>query len=75
MAKYGSAGFQFILPFAALTGAGIWADLRLGTMPGFTINGAVLGFVIGLLRLRQLAARLRREQKRRGRPPESDGSD
>ena len=59
--RYSTAGLQFILPFAGLAVLGIWVDRKLHTLPGFTINGAILGFIVGVLRLRQLARTSRHE--------------
>ncbi len=66
--RYSTAGLQFIIPFAALTVLGIWIDRKLHTLPGFTINGAVIGFVAGVLRLRQLARAARDEQRGEDEP-------
>ena len=77
--EYLSAGLQFIVPFGAFVGLGIWLDQRWGTMPGMTIQGAIVGFVLGLLRLRQLAKAIQKEaeqhqQRRADEAPPADES-
>jgi F0F1-type ATP synthase assembly protein I len=62
--EYLSAGLQFIVPFGAFVALGIWLDTRWGTMPGMTVQGAIVGFVLGLLRLRQLAKGILEEAER-----------
>ena len=74
--EYLSAGLQFIIPFGAFVALGIWLDQRWGTMPGMTIQGAIVGFILGLLRLRQLAKAIQKEaEQRRHRPDESPPAD
>jgi hypothetical protein len=46
--RYSHLGIQFLLSVAVPTGAGIWADRKLGTVVLFTILGFLLGFVGGI---------------------------
>ena len=43
--QYTCVGTQFTLTFCLGVGGGIWLDGKQGTMPGYTITGAVLGAV------------------------------
>lgn len=46
--QHSSAGIQFTLTFLLGLGGGYLLDRHLGTTPGFTANGGVLGFVVGV---------------------------
>ena len=63
LGRYYTAGLQFIIPFAGFALAGVFVDRHLKSLPGFTIQGAILGFVLGMWRLRQLAKSYRKEQE------------
>ena len=69
MLRYMSAGMEFIVTFGVPLAGGLWLDKRLGTMPGFTLLGAAVGFSAGLYRL----VKTGRQAQREARPPQDDG--
>lgn len=60
--RVGSLGLQMVLP--ALLG--YWLDLQWLTRPAFTISGAVLGFVLFMLKLLALAKELSKSSSQAG---------
>ena len=63
--QYTCVGTQFTLTFCLGVGGGIWLDGKQGTMPGYTITGAVLGFAVGLRNLIQQAQQIRKQGRKR----------
>jgi len=66
--QYASAGIEFIVTFGVLLGGGLLLDRWLGSMPAFTLVGALAGFAGGLLRLVRAGRRVQ------GRPTD-EGKD
>jgi ATP synthase protein I len=58
-ARLTTIALEMVIPPAG----GYWLDGRIGTSPAFVIVGAILGFVLGIFHLVQLA--------RQQRPPTS----
>ncbi|MGC8666619.1 MAG: AtpZ/AtpI family protein [Chthonomonadales bacterium] len=50
-----------VAPIVLLTLLGAWLDGRLRHSPAFTLGGALVGIVVGLLNMIRLVARLNRE--------------
>ena len=51
MGKYLGLGLQFAASVGLLTFGGYWLDGRVGTLPLFTVLGALLGFIGATLSL------------------------
>ena len=51
LGTYVTTGLAFGAVMLVFTGAGYWLDGRLGTLPVFTVAGAVLGCAGGFLHL------------------------
>jgi F0F1-type ATP synthase assembly protein I len=49
--RFVTAGVEFFVVFGVLLGGGVLLDLRLGTMPIWTLIGLAAGFASGLYRL------------------------
>lgn len=50
-----SLGFLIALPLVLFTVGGVWLDMRMGTMPIFTIIGALGGMIMaGILMFRNI---------------------
>ncbi|MFP4054953.1 MAG: AtpZ/AtpI family protein [Phycisphaerae bacterium] len=64
LAKYGTAGFEFIVAFLVPVGLGMLVDARWGLSPWCTVAGAGVGFAAGLYRL----VRIAREVQHQDRP-------
>ena len=64
--RYVGIGTEFFLTFALLVVGGLMLDLRLKSLPSFTILGAAIGFTVGLYRLVKQGREILR-QDRRGR--------
>ncbi|WP_165064299.1 AtpZ/AtpI family protein [Paludisphaera rhizosphaerae] len=60
------------LEFAVPGALGYALDLWLGTSPGFTLGGAILGLAMGMYHVLQLPAEMARAQQNR-RSPTMDG--
>ncbi|HEY5668296.1 MAG TPA: AtpZ/AtpI family protein [Candidatus Saccharimonadales bacterium] len=57
--------WRIAIPVVLFAGAGIFLDRKIHAAPWFTLTGAVLGFVIaGLLLRQQLHAVMREESKK-----------
>ncbi len=65
LARYGTAGLEFILTFLAGVGLGWLADGWLGWSPWLTLVGACAGFAGGLTRLILLAGEYQRRSQGR----------
>lgn len=65
MLRYVSVGTEFIVTFGILLAGGIWADMRLDTLPGFALLGAAVGFALGLYRLVKQAREIQRLDRKR----------
>jgi F0F1-type ATP synthase assembly protein I len=63
---YRRAGLAYTIPAAlvapilVLTLGGAWLDERLHRSPAFTLAGAVLGFVVGMINMVRIAGKLNR---------------
>jgi hypothetical protein len=66
--QYATLGLEFAFVFLTLTGAGIWADVRLETLPALTLLGTTAGFAGALYRLLRSVRKARHFHE--GRPPE-----
>ena len=61
------------LEFAAPGALGYALDLWLGTAPGFTLGGAILGLAMGMYHVLRLPAELARVQRNRRGPTMGGG--
>ena len=74
--RHSAAGIQFTLTFLLGLGGGYLLDRHLGTTPGFTANGGVIGFLLAVYRLfRQGREILDEEDKPPHAGPEHSGAD
>lgn len=62
-----SLGTEFALAEVLGVAAGWWLDIKLGTLPWFLLVGALLGFVLGLVRVVQVARQAGKKEKKDGR--------
>jgi F0F1-type ATP synthase assembly protein I len=69
--KLTTVGLVFAMP--ALVGFGL--DRLWGTLPAATIVGALLGIVLGMLRVLAIARELPASSSRRSKPPGGDPRD
>jgi len=49
--RYATAGLEFFLTFMIFLAAGFGLDWAIGTRPGFTMLGAIVGFAAGFYRI------------------------
>lgn len=49
--RYATVGLEFFLTFLLFVAAGFGLDWLIGTMPGFTMLGAIVGFGAGFYRI------------------------
>jgi len=61
--RYTTVGVEFIVTFGLFLTAGLIADLKLDTAPGFTVLGAACGFAAGLYHLLKKVRRLRQSEE------------
>ncbi len=72
-APYMHLGWQFCVAIALFCGAGYWLDQRLGTLPAFTVVGAVLAMVAIVGLVLQVSADAQARQERRERAQDGGG--
>ena len=63
--RHATAGIEFGVTFLLCLGLGLWLDMVYGTIPGWLVNGGIVGFAIAMYRLLQHARQAQRDEERR----------
>lgn len=71
--RYISVGTEFAVAFGAPVAVGVLVDRWRGTMPAFTLVGAVVGFAAAIYQMVRLNQRLQARGRQGRKPGDSDG--